>query len=80
MLGVGSTVIIAYKKHHTSRAFAHLVREIIFNSEFTDLWEELRGIYQEATVENSEQEAFQDAFYTVYTERDSSTKALASQG
>lgn len=73
-------MVIIYKKHQSSQAFSLLVREIVFNSEFTELWEELANIYQGATVENSEQVAFQDAFYTVYNERESSSKALASQG
>lgn len=73
-------MILVFKKHRSSQAFAMLVREIVFNSEFINLWEELTGLYQEDSVDNSKQEAFQDAFYTVYNERENSTKAIASQG
>jgi len=68
------------RKHQTSQAVSRLVAEIVFNSEFTKLWEELVIIYKEAALLNPDQEAFRDAFYTIYTERQSGAKALPLHG
>jgi len=68
------------KKHQSSQAVSRLVSEIVFNTEFTSLWEELTGLYKEASLTNHQQEAFQDAFYTIYTERERGSKALSLHG
>lgn len=65
---------LVWQKHRSSQAVSCLVAEIVFNSEFTSLWEELTGLYRDIALINPGQEAFQDAFYTIYTERESSAK------
>lgn len=68
------------KKHQSSQVVSRLVADIVFNAEFTNLWEELAMIYKEADLHNPQQEAFCDAFYTIYTEGKSGSRALYSPG
>jgi len=68
------------QKHQSSQAISRLVSEIVFKPEFTSLWEELAEIYKASSLANYQQEAFQDAFYAIYTERERGAKALPLQG
>ncbi len=70
---------LVHQKHKSSQAVSFLAAEIVLNSQFTNLWEELAGIYKEVDLANPEQVAFQDAFYTIYSERESGAKVLSSQ-
>lgn len=69
-------MIDIYRNHNRHQATSRLVCEIIFNQEFSDLLEELGNLYKIYGINNPEQEAFQDAFYSILNSKENSSKAL----
>lgn len=69
-------MIEVYRNHNRNQATSRLVCEIIFNPEFSDLLEELIDLYKKYDLDNAEQEAFQDAFYSILNSKESKSRAL----
>ena len=70
-------MVHVHETHYKSQSAAQLVVDIIFNQEFNTLCNELANIYKKASIDKPEQEAFQDAFYSILIQRDAQVKALS---
>ncbi|QNB45719.1 hypothetical protein BR63_04975 [Thermanaerosceptrum fracticalcis] len=70
-------MVHVHETHYKSQSTTQLVVDIIFNQEFNTLCNELARIYKKASMDKPEQEAFQDAFYSILTQRDAQVKALS---
>jgi hypothetical protein len=55
---------VIYKNHYKNLAISHHISEVVFNPQFSNLFEELHYIYKTYALEEAEKEAFQDAFYS----------------
>lgn len=69
-------MIDIYRNHNKHQITSRLVYDIIFNQDFNDLVEELVTLYKKTGMSNAEQEAFQDAFYSILNVKDNGSKAL----
>lgn len=69
---------IVYKNHHRTLTTSRLVCEIVFDEEFSNLWDELASLYKKISAANPKQEAFRDAFYSFYTQKEKVQKNLTA--
>lgn len=58
------------KKHYKNLVLSRQICEIVFNQEFSNLYEELLYIYKTYALNEPEKEAFQDAFYSLMAQDD----------
>lgn len=56
------------KNHNKYLAISRYIGDIIFNPQFSQLFEELHYIYKTYALKEAEKEAFQDAFYCFITQ------------
>jgi hypothetical protein len=64
------------KHHFKNLAVSRQICEIILNKEFSNLCEELLIIYKTSSLHEPEKEAFQDAFYCIIAQENSSQSIL----
>lgn len=64
MLGEERSMPVIYKNHYKNLAISRHISEVVFNPQFSHLFEELHYIYKTYDLEKAEKEAFQDAFYS----------------
>jgi len=52
------------KNHYKNLAISHHIGEVVFNPEFSNLFDELQYLYKTYALAEAEKEAFRDAFYS----------------
>ncbi len=65
------------RNHYKTLATSQLACKIIFDKEFSSLYEELEIIYKNIDVDKPDQEAFLDAFYCILAQKETPQKVLS---
>lgn len=68
---------VIYKNHYKSYLASCVVCDIVFNQEFSSLYDELALLYKKYNIDNPEREAFHDAFYSFLTQKETGLQALS---
>jgi len=58
------------KYHYKNSTISQQICEIIFNPQFSNLFEELHYIYRSSAIKEAEKEAFRDALYSFIAQND----------
>lgn len=66
------------KNHFKNLSISHQLCEIVFNPQFSNLFEELQYIYKNYSLNETEKEAFQDAIYCFIAQEDHDQMQLSS--
>ncbi|PKM87275.1 MAG: hypothetical protein CVU87_09885 [Firmicutes bacterium HGW-Firmicutes-12] len=72
-------MIAVSRNHYKCFETARLIREIYYSKEFSLLYEELLDIYKRNKTDNPEKEAFQDAIYSILTQKQNKLHSISIQ-
>jgi len=66
------------KNHYKNLVISHHIGEVVFNPQFSNLFEELHYFYKTYALEEAEKNAFQDAFYCLIAQEEHNQVLLNS--